>query len=70
MIIEEFQQEAAGQAYTTHQLPNVFRTRFMDERQLTEEMAGDPATVHGTSQNSTEDGGTVTPKLYGPNSPP
>jgi len=40
MIIREFEQENTGQTYNTHHLPNVFRTRFVDERQLEKEMRG------------------------------
>jgi hypothetical protein len=52
MIIEEYQQETIGQTYNIHHLPNVFRTRFMDERQLAEEMGEKQAKGYGTSRGS------------------
>ncbi len=37
-ILEEYEKEATGQTYNTHHVPNVFRTRFVDESQLAEEL--------------------------------
>ncbi|MDR4482567.1 MAG: hypothetical protein R3B95_04895 [Nitrospirales bacterium] len=39
-IIEEFEREDTGSTDNTQHLPNVFRTRFMEEGQLVEEMVG------------------------------
>ena len=38
-ILGEYEKADAGQTYNTHTVPNVFRTRFVDERQLDGEMA-------------------------------
>ena len=81
MIIREFEQEPTGQTYNTHHLPNVFRTRFVDERQLEKGMGG----KQGTGQNFSEDfeesvtspafdwngttkqeGMSAAPEIYGP----
>jgi len=40
-IIQEYEKEDTGQTYNTHHVPNVFRTRFVDESQLAEEAGGD-----------------------------
>ncbi len=42
-IIQEFEQEDTGQTDNAHHLPNVFLTRFGEEGQFTEEMAGNAA---------------------------
>ncbi len=39
-IIREYEKEDTGQTYNTHVVPNVFRTRFVDESQLAEEAGG------------------------------
>lgn len=39
-ILGEYENEDSGQTYNTHDVPNVFRTRFLDERQLVEESRG------------------------------
>lgn len=36
-LIREFEKEGAEHVLHTHQVPNVFRTRFVDERELTEQ---------------------------------
>jgi hypothetical protein len=52
MIIRGFEQENTGQTYNTHHLPNVFRTRFVDETQLATEMVGEQGKGQGFSQDS------------------
>lgn len=37
-IIREFEKEDTGQTYNRHQVPNVFRTRFVEESQFKEAM--------------------------------
>ena len=57
MIIKEFEKENTGQKYNTHHLPNVFRTRFVDENQFAEEMMiGEQGKGTGFSQDSREFG--------------
>ncbi len=51
MIIREYEKEDTGQTYNRHHLPNVFRTRFVDESQLAEEV-GKQNTEQGVGQNS------------------
>ncbi len=41
MIIKEYEKEDTGKTYNTHHVPNVFRTRFVDESQVTEGADGD-----------------------------
>ena len=52
MIMREFEQENTGQTYNTHPLPNVFRTRFMDEKQLEKEIRGKQGMGEDFSQDS------------------
>lgn len=82
MIIREFEQENTGQTYNTHHLPNVFRTRFVDENQLAKKMGGEQGKGQDFSQSSegfvrsfpslAEHGGTkpngisAAPGIYGP----
>ena len=85
LIIREFEQENTGQTYNAHHLPNVFRTRFVDERQLEREMGGKQGTGQNFSQDSEgnvpspafdlnghakQKGVSVPPEIYGPDFAP
>ena len=80
-IIEEFEREDTGSTDNTQHLPNVFRTRFMEEGQLVEEMVG----VHDKGQTlgrdpegfgrswttdkngqTTQEGMGMAPRIHGP----
>lgn len=84
-IIEEFEQEDTGQTDNTEHLPNVFRTRFVEEGQLVEEMVG----KHGKGQSfgrdhegfgrswtpdengqTTQEGLSMASRIHGPHSTP
>ena len=83
MIMKEFEKEDTGQTYNTHHLPNVFRTRFVDEPQLADEV-GEHGVGQGVGQDSEnfgrsfpsnnededliEEGISVAPRMYGPDS--
>jgi hypothetical protein len=62
-IIEAFEQKDARQADNNHQLPNVFRTRFGEEGQFTEEMAGERGKGQNFSQDTVEIG-PFFPSIY------
>jgi len=82
MIMKEFEKEDTGQTYNTHHLPNVFRTRFLDETQLSDGMISDQVKRKGVAQDSEnfgrsfpspeededliEEGISVAPRMYGP----
>lgn len=81
MIIREFEQENTGQTYNTHHLPNVFRTRFVDESQLAKEMGDGQGKGQDFSQDSEglvhspaidgngdtkHEGISAVPEIYGP----
>jgi hypothetical protein len=82
MIIREFEQENTGQTYNTHHLPNIFRTRFVDENQLAKEMVGEQGKGQDFSQSSEgfvrsfpsidengdtkQEGMSAAPRIYGP----
>jgi hypothetical protein len=82
MIMKEFEKEDTGQAYNTHHLPNVFRTRFVDETQLADGMVSEQGKRKGLGQDSKnygrsfppndegedliEEGISVAPSMYGP----
>jgi hypothetical protein len=82
MIMKEFEKEDTGQTYNTHYLPNVFRTRFVDEPQLADGMVSEQGKRKGLGQNSEnlgksfpsndegedliEEGISVAPRMYGP----
>ena len=84
MIMKEFEKEDSGQTYNTHHLPNVFRTRFMDETQLADGMVSEQGKRKGVGQDSEnfgrsfptnddgedliEEGISVVPRMYGPDS--
>ena len=84
MIMKEFEKEDTGQTYNTHHLPNVFRTRFMDETQLADGMVSEQGKRKGVGQDSEnfgrsfptnddgedliEEGISVAPRMYGPDS--
>ena len=79
-IITEFEKEDAGQTYNTHHVPNLFRTHFVDESQLTEEVrkqvAGNESGALGNAYSSVDQhedllpkGMHVSPKIYGPELP-
>lgn len=50
-IIREYETEATGQTYNTHQVTSVFHTRFVDENQLVKEL-GEQNGRQGVSQDS------------------
>ena len=82
MIMKEFEKEDTGQTYNTHHLPNVFRTRFVDESQLAGGMVSEQGNRKGLGQDSEnlgrsspsndegediiEEGISVAPRIYGP----
>ena len=84
MIMKEFEKEDSGQTYNTHHLPNVFRTRFVDETQLADGMVSEQGKRKGVGQDSEnfgrsfptnddgedliEEGISVAPRMYGPDS--
>ena len=84
MIMKEFEKEDTGQTYNTHHLPNVFRTRFVDETQLADGMVSEQGKRKGVGQDSEnfgrsfptnddgedliEEGISVAPRMYGPDS--
>ncbi len=84
VIMKEFEKEDTGQTYNTHHLPNVFRTRFVDEAQLVDGMVGEQGKRKGVGQDSEkfgrsipsndenedliEEGIRLTPRMYGPDS--
>ena len=84
MIIKEFENEDTGQTYNTHYVPNVFRTRFLDEAQLADGLVSDQGKRKGGAQDSKsfgrsfpphdededliEEGISVAPRMYGPDS--
>jgi hypothetical protein len=84
MIMKEFEKEDTGQTYNTHHLPNVFRTRFVDESQLAGGMVSEQGKRKGVGQDSEnfgrsfptnddgedliEEGISVVPRMYGPDS--
>jgi hypothetical protein len=56
MIIKEFGKEDSGQGYNTDHLPNVFRTRFVDESQFPKEMIGKEDSGQSFRSDSQESG--------------
>jgi hypothetical protein len=74
-IIREFEKENTGQTYNTHHVPNVFRTRFVDESQLTEQagqdsnMPGKPYPSIDQPEDLLHEGMPITSKSYGPEAP-
>ena len=82
MIMKEFEKEDTGQTYNTNYLPNVFRTRFVDEPQLADGMVSEQGKRKGLGQDSEnlgmsfpsndegedliEEGISVAPRMYGP----
>jgi hypothetical protein len=84
MIMKEFEKEDAGQTYNTHHLPNVFRTRFLDEPELADGMVSEQGKRKDLGQDSENfersfrshdenedligEGISVTPRMYGPDS--
>ena len=82
-IIREFEKEDTGQTYNRHQVPNVFRTRFVDESHFGEEMGklevsqGDghasedldkPFSLLGGNEDFPQKRAYV-PSIYGPEAP-
>ena len=57
-IIKEYEKEKTGQTYNTHQVPNVFRTHFVDESQFREQ-----------DGNIAQDGIEESSKIFGPDVP-
>lgn len=74
-IIREYEKEDTGQTYNTHHVPNVFRTRFVDESQLTEQagqdsdMLGKPYPSIDQPKDLLQERIPITPKRYGPEVP-
>ncbi|MGP0591925.1 hypothetical protein ACTRXD_05195 [Nitrospira sp. T9] len=87
-IIKEFERENTDQPDNTQHLPNVFRTRFVEEGQLEEEMVGkdgkgqsidrDPDGLgrfywttdnNGNNGHTIQEGMSMAPSIYGPQSP-
>ncbi len=84
MIMKEFEKEDTGQTFNTNHLPNVFRTRFVDETQLADGMVSEQGKRKGVGQDSEnfgwafptnddgedliEEGISVAPRRYGPDS--
>jgi len=82
MIIKEFEKEDSGQAYNTHHLPNVFRTRFVDESQFPKELVGEGGLGQSFGSDSQkyerplpsidkrlepiQEGISIAPGMYGP----
>lgn len=82
MIMKEFEKEDAGQTYNTHHLPNVFRTRFLDEPQFPDGIQSEQGKRKGLGQDSENFGRSfpshaeaedlieerisVAPRMYGP----
>jgi len=56
MIMKEFEKEDSAQAYNTHPLTNVFRTRFVDDNQFPKEMVGEEDSGQSFSSDSQESG--------------
>ena len=83
-LMKEFEKEDTGQTFNTHHLPNVFRTRFVDETQLADGMVSEQGKRKGVGQDSEnfgrsfptnddgedliEEGISVAPRMYGPDS--
>ncbi len=81
-IIEEFEKEDRSQTDNTQHLPNVFRTRFVEEGQLVEELLGGQGKGQGFGQDTeglvrsdscidekgqaTQEGMSVNPKIQVP----
>jgi hypothetical protein len=62
-IIEAFEQEDTGQTDESRHLPNVFRTRFVDESRFPEQVVGE----HGKGQDFSQDTveiGPLLPSIY------
>jgi hypothetical protein len=84
-IIKEFERENTGQPDNTQHVPNVFRTRFVEEGQLGEEMIDqdskgqsidrDPEGLgrsYWTTNNNgnpIQEGVRMAPRMHGPQSP-
>ncbi|TFG65580.1 MAG: hypothetical protein E4H32_01580 [Nitrospirales bacterium] len=74
-IIGEYEKEDTGQTYNTHHVPNVFRTRFVDESQLTEQVGqdsdilGKPYPSIDQPEDLLQERIPITPKRYGPEVP-
>jgi hypothetical protein len=71
-IIRGYEKEDTGQTYNTHHAPNVFRTRFVDESQLTEQagqdsdMLGKPYPSIDQPEDLLQERIPITSKIYGP----
>ena len=84
MIIREYEKDGTGKTYNTHHVPNVFRTNFVYESQLAEEV-GEQGAGQSVGQDSDALGKTflsideksdtvlegisVAPQTYGPEVP-
>ncbi|MDH5429795.1 MAG: hypothetical protein OEZ57_03405 [Nitrospirota bacterium] len=74
-LIREFDKEGMEQTHHTHQVPNVFRTRFVDEPQLTEQAGQEPETMakpsHSINQPEIllQERIPIAPMRYGPEIP-
>ena len=83
-IIREFEKEDTGQTYNRHQVPNVFRTRFVEESQFEDamekrEIGQDPGgknkqlgklfPILGQDDDLQHQGIHLSPQMYGPEAP-
>lgn len=74
-IIREYEKEDTGQTYNTHVVPNMFRTRFVDESQFAEE-TGRASDMMGKSNPSLDQPEDllqkkipIAPTIWGPEVP-
>ncbi len=83
-LIREFEKEGKSQAYNRHQIPHVFRTRFIEKSQF-EEVLGKNKVTQNINQETEElenmssplggaidslvEEGPVSPNIYGPERP-
>ncbi len=67
-LIKEFEKEGAEHAPHTHQVPNVFRTRFVDEREVTEqaEQILQPSLSNNQPEGLGQERIPTAPVRYGP----
>ena len=76
MIIREYEKEDTGQTYNTHHVPNIFRTRFVDESQLAEEAGRASALMDKSNlsidqpEDQLQEKITIAPTILGPAVPP
>lgn len=74
-ILREYEKEATGQTYNTHQVPNVFRTHFVQGSQLAVEagqnyaISGKPYPSIYQTEYLLQGGMPITSEIYGPELP-